>query len=432
MTSLTKAQLLTEFSDTVPAGSITPATMRSFINSVPTLLDTNLYAVSQTLANASFLNFTETGGHTGSGIGVTSGNVLQINGDGPGGGTATAISIPLGSTSSQMTFSRPTFIQTGLNPTAVLTPDFRVDNGSKTGTITSGNPFYNTLGTVGDNVNTTGTLGPGADLFYLGFNVGGASMTGNRTTLVPQINVQATTNNHSSNTVFYTASAPLATANVNDNGIMGNGQGNLFAENPYAQLRTGATFWNSIVGAEIDVGVQTGASTSYKIGMKIVQLVDDAVSGTTEDYAFGFNNQASGTAPGWTNGIVFGSQQGWWPMKSTGTMIGTLSSFAGGPGYAAAYGIDFSNITFSSAFLKSTGFSVDPTGITATKSVQATKQYNGSGANALPTASSGLIGTFATVSDGKTSPTAGSAYTAADGAALQPVWCNGTSWLYLM
>lgn len=58
--------------------------------------------------------------------------------------------------------------------------------------------------------------------------------------------------------------------------------------------------------------------------------------------------------------------------------------------------------------------------------------YAGSGASAIPACSSGVTGTYALVSDGKASPTAGGAYAAGDGAANQPVWCNASGWVYLM
>lgn len=58
--------------------------------------------------------------------------------------------------------------------------------------------------------------------------------------------------------------------------------------------------------------------------------------------------------------------------------------------------------------------------------------YNGAGGSAIPTCNSGAAGSYALVTDGKASPTAGSNYAAADGAAKQAVWCNGANWLYLM
>lgn len=57
--------------------------------------------------------------------------------------------------------------------------------------------------------------------------------------------------------------------------------------------------------------------------------------------------------------------------------------------------------------------------------------YSGSGASAIPACSATLQGNFATVTDGKASPTAAGAYAAGDGAAKQPVWCNGSGWVYV-
>ena len=58
--------------------------------------------------------------------------------------------------------------------------------------------------------------------------------------------------------------------------------------------------------------------------------------------------------------------------------------------------------------------------------------YNGSGGSAIPGCGANQAGSIATVSDGKASPTANTAYAAGDGAAKQPVWCSGSGWVYLM
>jgi hypothetical protein len=55
-------------------------------------------------------------------------------------------------------------------------------------------------------------------------------------------------------------------------------------------------------------------------------------------------------------------------MKAGGTIIGTLTPFAGSPTYAAANGVDFSAVTFSASAFKSTGFDVNGTGVTTVAS----------------------------------------------------------------
>ena len=51
-------------------------------------------------------------------------------------------------------------------------------------------------------------------------------------------------------------------------------------------------------------------------------------------------------------------------MASTSTIIGTATGYAGSPAYTAAWGVDFSAVTFSGGFLKSSGFEVDSIGRT--------------------------------------------------------------------
>lgn len=56
--------------------------------------------------------------------------------------------------------------------------------------------------------------------------------------------------------------------------------------------------------------------------------------------------------------------------------------------------------------------------------------YSGSGALIIPSCVSALAASWASVSDGKSSPTYNSAYAAADGSSTRSVYCDGTSWTY--
>jgi hypothetical protein len=50
-------------------------------------------------------------------------------------------------------------------------------------------------------------------------------------------------------------------------------------------------------------------------------------------------------------------------MMATGTLIGADATALASRAYAAAYGVDFSNVAFSVAAFKSNAFSVDGAGI---------------------------------------------------------------------
>lgn len=196
---------------------------------------------------------------------------------------------------------------------------------------------------------------------YFGHAFGGLTVKGNRTGAFSFLNLTAPTGNGSGQ--FYTALGSEARATSGDGGSPGSPRGSVFAANFIARLTGTSTNMNSVVGTEIDVGADGSSTVAYKAGLGIVQLATDNNRGSVADTALQVANQYGGTAPGWLCGICFSGPTGWWPIASTGTIMGTLSAFAGGPSYAAAYGIDFSSVSFSSGFLKSTGFLVDGSGV---------------------------------------------------------------------
>ena len=240
-------------------------------------------------------------------------------------------------------------------------------NFNPSGHISSGTVSYANI-SVADNADTTGTTGNGGNWFAV-VGTPGASMVGGRNAAFTEILVNTKTRNTSAAGVGgaqYVALATLAQATVNDNGTPGNSLGNLWAFNPAVFLTGAATYWNSAIAAEFDMTVAAGTSVNYKQGMKVGLGPLDAVDGTIESFAYSVVMGANATAsPGWKIGYAFGSHQGWWPINpSQGTMIGTIPTTVagGGPTYAAAFGIDFSAVTFGTAFLKSAGFLVDGSG----------------------------------------------------------------------
>lgn len=243
-----------------------------------------------------------------------------------------------------------------------------LSNQTVAGTATSGQVFLNQIAINSDTLNTTGTGGPdGADYFYAGGSFGGSAMTGNRTAIVGVLNQSAKTGNQVAGFGgFFTGGSFNAQSSVNEGGTSGSGNafGNLFAANHIVQLLNGATYWNSIVGEEIDVAIASGASAYYKEGFKVVQLSNDSVAGSAAgaDYAIAMTDQTSGS-PGWSIGIAFGSPDGWWPIQHTlGTLIGTYPGLGGSLSMQAANGINFSAVIFSNYAFQSPGFSVDGSG----------------------------------------------------------------------
>jgi hypothetical protein len=244
----------------------------------------------------------------------------------------------------------------------VLAPVLNV-NINAFGTPGTGIANLTNISIVGDAVNASNASGGGLHGLYLGHNISSGAV-GGRTSLSVFMNQTGATTLLASQ--FYVAFSSFAQAAYNTGGTSGASRGNLFAQNPSALLMTGATYWNSLIGMELDVGAQTGTNAIYKGGFKVVQWATDAVQGTSSDYAYGMANQAPATQSGWGTGFAFGLPEGYWPLKPNATMMGTLPTTFGGA-YTAAIGIDFSAVTFGIAFLKSAGFVVDATGgITAT------------------------------------------------------------------
>jgi hypothetical protein len=160
---------------------------------------------------------------------------------------------------------------------------------------------------------------------------------------------------------YYVAGSRFADAAYSAGGASGSNRGSLFAGNDSVHLRSGGMYWESIVGCELDVSADAGTNVNYKIGLSVVTWATDAVGGNAgHDYAVGISAQAA--CAGWNFGYAIGSDYGWWPMKNTSTLIGTIPAKPGGPAYQAAHGIDFSAVTFTADVFKSNGFVVDGNG----------------------------------------------------------------------
>lgn len=245
-------------------------------------------------------------------------------------------------------------------------------SGNAFGTLTTGGLPMRAFNIDSDTVDATGATGRGVTGTYVGHTVS-AGAVGGRTALFSFMNVSgAVTAFGTGEGKFHVSSGAFAQASASAGGASGagNARGNLFGSNFSARLLSGAgLYWESVVGGEANIGTPTGTAATRKIGFQVVPWSDDAVSGTLGmDVGYGLVSQP-GTSPGLDRGYNFGDPNGYWPIKSTGTMIGTLVTYPAGPAYTAAYGVDFSAVTFSSAFLKSTGFSVDGDGDTLAKTV---------------------------------------------------------------
>jgi hypothetical protein len=126
-----------------------------------------------------------------------------------------------------------------------------------------------------------------------------------------------------------------------------------------AQLQNGAVNINQVLGAELDVAVQSGANVGYKQALSLAKVNADAVQGSTFDSALVFNDDATVTVA-WKNLITIGRPDSKWPMDANSTIFTSVAPAIGTQ--VALRGIDFGNITFGDVAFRSPGFYVGPGG----------------------------------------------------------------------
>lgn len=287
---------------------------------------------------------------------------------------------------------------TGHFATYEFTPTYSVSTGVQpfTGWSAQINGSTTGFGTFGINAaqifNLTDNVNAGAQGLYdmyIGQVSGGSNLTGNRTTLFSFYLFNQRDGTTAPSPYFYVAHGAEFQGTVNDGGTGGTASGRGVAGNDIAILTGTATFWNGLQGREVDCEADSGTSVNFKQCLKIVLLNNDAVKGSVSDYLIGLVK--SSTATGSTNtGITFGEPTGYWPIATTGTMIGTQTSLGGGPSYSASLGVDLSAVAFSTGSFKGPGFLVSGNG-----QIQSGGIGVGSGALTLNGTSSGSGSLFA-------------------------------------
>ena len=108
--------------------------------------------------------------------------------------------------------------------------------------------------------------------------------------------------------------------------------GTIYGFYPQAYLLSGATNWFGIVGAEVDIGVQAGASVYHKRGHYVTTLGIDAVAGVGDDFAYGVSTL--GSTVGWRFAYTVGSTGGtaaYWVNPTYGALFGITTMVEGSP-----------------------------------------------------------------------------------------------------
>lgn len=158
-------------------------------------------------------------------------------------------------------------------------------------------------------------------------------------------------------------------ANVNYVGMWGFAKGSVscgaetgyvFGMNAQAAIGVNCTGWKAVAGGECDVTASIGSNPVWKIGWVVTTTGSDAVHGSAIDtgYMLTAINNAQNPTNGFNTGFLFSDNNGAFPVTAAGTMIGTNTALLGSA--SCAIGIDFSGVTFTTAFLKGPGsFLVD-------------------------------------------------------------------------
>jgi hypothetical protein len=145
-----------------------------------------------------------------------------------------------------------------------------------------------------------------------------------------------------------------------------NSAGITTGSNPVVKLQSGATFFRSLTGEEIDFAVETGATTKHVAGLLIVPLSTHAVAGNDGlDSAVIIAAQGGATA-GLPYGIVFGFQQSQWPFDPSNpyaSLITVQNGFSPSTNPPViAWGIDFLQLQATQGVFRAPGTSIDPAG----------------------------------------------------------------------
>lgn len=228
---------------------------------------------------------------------------------------------------------------------------------SSSGSVAQAGPFdYNSISIV-DRSNITGDAGANANQAHglsVALNTGGTNSGGTKTAFLASL-FHADASNAAS--ARDNVAATFRATSVASEGGTGTGpstsKGTIFAASPTAALGSGATNYFSVSGAEVDVGIVTGASSYARLGWSIVGF-GDLPAASLYDAAFEIGSESSGGS--WKTGLMFSSLHGTQPIATTGTLIGTDAI-----NFTAATGLDFSALTLANFLKGPGGFSVSGT-----------------------------------------------------------------------
>lgn len=222
-------------------------------------------------------------------------------------------------------------------------------------------------------------------------NAGGGK--GGYTGIDTVLNLNVKTTN-TGNTGYYVGIQSTAQATVNDNGTALVPSGHLYGSSAYARLVSNATYWDQVIGSELNVQVNDNASVSDFIGQQIV-ILNTPSGGSRAN--IGMTIAADATSSPIDCGYCFGAYQGYNAMRPTGTLIGTwknggsINELIG----TVANGVYLNGYTITGKAYSSAGYSVDGSGNLSTKSVSiAGAKFTTSGCSVSASTGGSTAGVF--------------------------------------
>ncbi len=144
----------------------------------------------------------------------------------------------------------------------------------------------------------------------------------------------------------------VITAFANSSSPQGAQARSLYAANPACRLDSGATGYAACLGAEVEVGINTGASANYLIGWNVVNIGTAQASIRSVAYSV---SGANGT-PGFQYGLLFTNRNGSSPFTATASL------FSADYSQTVGYGIEWSQLTFASKVFNFANSSLDNAG----------------------------------------------------------------------
>ncbi|MBS0558418.1 MAG: hypothetical protein JSR21_00005, partial [Proteobacteria bacterium] len=300
-----------------------------------------------TLSIASTINLgTAVPGGANTVIQTANGSNIVLNPQGSG-----QVAINANATAYSLGFSQPRTWSGGLEQ-GLLT-----FNSTWSGTNSSANPtalfgFFQ----AGVSVASSG----GSDIYgiYSALNSNATTTKGNIVGINSEVSISSPTANGSAKPgATYSAGNFQVDFLSNDNGSPGTPVGLATAMSVVMHWGPGATNTGGGSSIEVDIFAESGSSLQDKIGVLIANLIGDAVLGSRDNYALCFDG--GGGTVGWPALIGVGRKGGKNPLSSNGWVMAFTGTGGTGP-VAGAGGLDFTNFTPTTAYIRGNGFQIDP------------------------------------------------------------------------